>query len=144
MVAVILVLGLTIPVLLTMWADVSWRSARSEQLADATFYAQQLMEEIKSKKFVDPEDPTNTALGPNGEIYPLFDDVDDFNGCADSSVTTPASGFTRSGVVDYVTLSGTTWIPSGSSTPYKRITVSVSRTDNLVSDVSLVTIVSSN
>ena len=145
MVTIIVVLGLAIPVLLNMWAGVAWRSGRTEALAEATFYAQELMEEVKSKDFVDPQEPTNTNLGPNGgessSNKDTFDDVDDFMGCTDSLVTTPATGYTRSVVVGYVTLSGNSWVSSGSPTPFKRIQVTVSRTDNLAKDVSLITVV---
>lgn len=153
MVAVIVVLGLAIPALLTMWADVAWRSARSEAIADATFYAQELMEEIKSKKFEDPDQ--TPVFGPeSGESgHSNYDDVDDFNGYSDS----PATGYNRCVTVDYVTLSGSNWTgncggePTNCTAPtcepseitdYKRIIVRVNRTDNLVSNVTLVTIVS--
>lgn len=51
MLAVIVLMGAAIPPLLTMWADIAWRSGRTEAIADAQFYAQELMEEIKSKSF---------------------------------------------------------------------------------------------
>lgn len=156
MVVVIVVLGLSIPALLTMWADVAWRSARSEGIADAAFYAQALMEEIKSKSFDNnTEFPWSAPLGHEaGETYPNFDDADDFNNYTD----TPTTGYSRCVTVDYVTLSGTNW--TGTCTPsnhtscaavncvsaditdYKRIIVRVWRTDNLVSNVSLVAMVS--
>jgi type II secretory pathway pseudopilin PulG len=140
MVTIIVVMGLAIPVLLNMWADVGRRSGRSEAMAEATFYAQELMEEIKSKKF-DENDaaPWSTTLNhESGETYPNFDDVDDFNDYPDPL----ASGYTRSCIVDYVELTGSTWGAATSPpTDFKRITVTVSRTDNLSGNVSLVTIV---
>jgi type II secretory pathway pseudopilin PulG len=51
MIAVIVVVGLAIPAILLMWQDLSFRSGRAEVIAQATFYAQELMEEIKSKRF---------------------------------------------------------------------------------------------
>lgn len=142
MVVVIVVLGLAIPPLLTMWADVAWRSSRSELLADSTFYAQQLMEEIKSKNFVDPEQPSDTTLGPNGtETYPNYDDVDDFNGRTDN----PVAGYTRSVTVDYISLSGgSSWQTSGTATDYKRIIVTVSRSSGSALPVSLTAMVSAH
>lgn len=153
MVAVIVVLGVAIPPLLTMWADVAWRASRSEALADATFYAQELMEEIKSKRFVDPEDPTNTALGSNGETYPNFDDIDDFN-----NYSVSISGYNCCVTVDYLTLNGSVWqgncnpnnpttctpatCVSANATDYKRVIVRVSRSDNLIRDITLITMVS--
>lgn len=165
MVAVIVVLGLAIPPLLTMWADVAWRSSRAESLADATFYAQALMEEIKSKSFDEKDNPnwTSTAdfgpdTGESSNDKDTFDDADDFVGCTDSRVTSPASGYVRSISIDYVRLNTGTepdsWESCGSiscttsmdcatcdACCYKRITVSVSRADNLVSEVSIVTMV---
>jgi prepilin-type N-terminal cleavage/methylation domain-containing protein len=141
LVVVIVVLGLAIPPLLTMWADVGWRFSRSEFLADSGFYAQALMEEIKSKAFVDPNDPNNTNLGPNaGESYPNFNDVDDFNGYSDN----PASGYTRLVAVDYVSLSNATWINSASATDFKRIIITVSRAIGHVIPVTLTALVSAH
>lgn len=174
MVSIIVVLGLSIPVLLTMWADVAWRSSRSEVIADAIFHAQQLMEEIKSKRF-DRETSSpwtdsgslgvDTGDGENAADKDTFDDVDDFltvatevgqTVCTDPEVTTPATSYTRLVRVEYVYLDASSdW--QVCATPiicaaetnctncnqccYKRITVSVSRADNLVKDVSLLTIV---
>lgn len=162
MVSIIVILGLSIPVLLRVWSDVAWRSSRSEVITDATFYAQQLMEEIKSKRFDEnSETPwTNSVnFGPDtGEAAndaDTFDDVDDFVGCTDARVTTPATGYTRSASVEYYRLNANTWEACGSVTCssatdctncneccYKRIVVTVSRNDNLVKDVKLATLVS--
>lgn len=162
MVSVIVILGVSIPVLLRVWTDVAWRSSRSEVIADATFFAEQLMEEIKSKRFDEnSETPwTNSAdFGPeSGESSAnadTFDDVDDFVGCTDTRVTTPATRYTRSVSVEYYRLNASTWEGCGSITCvsavncascneccYKRIVVTVSRDDNLVKDVKLATLVS--
>jgi len=136
MISIIVILGLAIPVLLNMWADVAWRSSRSEAIAEATFYAQELMEEIRSKDFEDPNQTPGFGAESGESGRSNYDDVDDFNGYSDA----PATGYTRSVAVDYVSLSGTTWAHSVSSTDFKRIVVSVSRTDNFASDVSLITI----
>lgn len=155
MVSVIVVLGVSIPILLTMWADVAWRSSRSEVISDAIFYAQQLMEEVKSKGYDQNTSPpwTNPAnLGPDGgETYPNFNDVDDFNNYSDT-----VNRYNRSVSVKYVYLNGNNWDDTCSFTTcqartdcatcdqccYKKITVTVSRTDNLVRDITLVTTVS--
>lgn len=139
LIVIIIVLSVAIPVLLRMWADVALRSSRSEAIAEATFYAEELMEEIKSKDFVDPEDRNNPNLGPNsGEgDRSDYDDVDDFNNYLDY----PATGYIRRSTVDYVSLNGTIWETSASTTNFKRITVSVSRSERLAGEVSLVTIV---
>lgn len=155
MVAVIVVLGISVPVLLTMWSDVAWRSSRSEAMADAMFYAQQLMEEIKSKTFDEnTESPWSASLGPNGgESYPNYDDVDDFNGYSDS----PATNYSRSVVVDYIRLVGTAWQACGAVAScvalygncancneccYKRIRVTVSGPQ--MADVTLTSVAASH
>ena len=165
MVAVIVVLGIAIPPLLTSFGDIAWRSGRAESMADGSFYAQELMEEVKSKDFdensirpfthssgfssADPGESKNNAS--------TFDDVDDYAGCTDAAVTSPASGYSRSVGVDYVYLNGSNWTACGSVTCttstncstcaaccYKRITVTVSRTDNLLPPTSETTIVSAH
>lgn len=168
MVAVIVVLGTSIPFLMTMWSDTTWRSARSEALVDGSFYAQQLMEEIKTKRFDENSaSPWSGSLGPDTSTVGLngtanetaigrdnWDDVDDFNGYTGS----PAAGYNFCVTVDYISLSGTTWsgtcspnspttctkptCTSANRTDYKRIIVRVWRTDNVLSDISLVTMVS--
>ncbi|MFA6217423.1 MAG: type II secretion system protein [Candidatus Omnitrophota bacterium] len=162
LIVIIVVLGFSVPVLMTMWSDVSWRSVRSESLADAAFYAQQLMEEVKSKSFdnndTSPWTPSasfGAESGENRNDKDTFNDVDDFVGCTDSLVTTPALGYTRTIAIDYVNLSGNAWGACGavsscveqtdcnscSQCCYKRIQVNVSRSNNLASDISLTTIV---
>jgi type II secretory pathway pseudopilin PulG len=156
MIMVIIVLGIAIPALLRSWADVSWRSVRSEALADSTFFAQAMMEEIESKQFDENiSSPWSAPLGPEGgesregSGNAGFDDVDDYNEYSD----VPAAGYTRCVTVDYVALSGTTWegtcapsFPSGCAAPvcsssdttaFKRIIVRVSRNDGIIRDVHL-------
>jgi hypothetical protein len=136
-----------------MWQDLSYRSARATAISQATFYAQELMEEIKSKRFDENNDsPWSSTLGIEGETYPNYDDVDDFNGYSDN----PATGYTRSVTVNYVRLdANNTWQNCAGSIScqsdigdctdcnhhccYKRIDVSVS---HRFADSSLVTIVS--
>lgn len=162
MVTVIVVLAVAIPPLLTMLGDVVWRSARSETIADGTFYAQELIEEVQSKKFDEndalPWTSTSafgTDAGENRNNKDTFDDLDDFVGCTDSRVIVPAAGFTRSVAVEYVTLNGSTWQTCGTvncanstdcanctSCCYKRVTVSVSGSNKLGSDINLTTLIS--
>ena len=165
MVAMIVVLGIAIPPLLTNWADIAWRSERSESLADASFYAQELMEQIKSKRYDEksssPWTPsTNFSSTDSGESKSdsaTFDDIDDFAGCTDPLVTAPAAGYSRLADIDYVWLNGSAWqgcgaVPACNGTDctqcnaccYKRITVTVSRTDNIGGSASLTTIVSAH
>ncbi|MEK6567534.1 MAG: hypothetical protein AABZ27_02190 [Candidatus Omnitrophota bacterium] len=156
MVALIVLMGVAIPPLMTMWADTAWRSGKAESSADAGFYAQELMEEIKTKaydekKLDDSGPPWSSSLVAEGESYPNFNDVDDYNNYSDA----PAPGYSRQAAVSYVWLNGADWTACGAGSCaaigdcsacdqccYKRVTVSVSRNDNVVSNLSLTTIVS--
>ena len=165
MVAVIVVLGIAIPPLLTNFGDIAWRSGRAESLADGSFYAQELMEEVKSKAFdensirpfTSSSGFSSAEAGESKANASTFDDLDDFVGATDAAVTSPASGYSRSVSLDYVQLSGSTWSACGATTCtastncaicaaccYKRITVTVSRTDNLLPATSETTIVSAH
>ena len=162
MIVMIVVLSIAIPVLLRMWADVAWRSARSEVMADALVYAEVLLEEIKSKKFdenvsVPWTQSANFATadpGENKNNKDTFDDIDDYVGCTDPRVTTPAPGYIRTVTVTYVYPSGSNWLTCAQACTsetncsqcaaccYKRVKVSVSRSDNTVRDISLETLMS--
>ncbi|MBU1998243.1 MAG: type II secretion system GspH family protein [Candidatus Omnitrophica bacterium] len=168
LVATLVVVGIAIPVLLSMWANISWRSAGSENVADATFYGQALMEEIKSKNFdnktISPW--TNSAslgfdiyTGENRDNATTFNDVDDYLNTTDINITTPAVGYIRSANIEYVYLDGAnTWqacvlpITCGAVSTcancdeccYKRITVNIRRSDGLLDNITLATIVAGN
>ena len=156
LVTVIVVVGLAIPVLLRLFADVAKRTAQSETLAASSFYAEQLMEEIKAKRFDEnPTSPWSAVLGPDTGTTGLdgttnetasgksnWDDVDDFNGYSNN----PATGYTRSVAVVYLNSTiapGGTWqaLSSGTS-DYKRVTVTVAR--GALGGASLVTIIASD
>lgn len=164
LISVIVILGLAIPVLLTMWADVAWRSTRSETLADASFYAEQLMEEVRARKFDEIQSVPKTSSSSFGvdtaessADSSTFDDVDDFVGASDTNVTIPALRYRRSVGIEYVNLaSNSTWQSCGATTCtsstdcsqcsaccYKRINVRVSTTDNSINNATLSTIISS-
>lgn len=128
LVAAIVIMALAIPVLLRVHADVGIKSIRAEAISMATFYAEQMLEEIKTRRFDEnTSSPWSATLGPeSGETYPTgFDDIDDFNGRVD----TPATVYRRTVTVDYVVLNGANWVHSAASTNFKRVVVSVSRTD---------------
>jgi len=167
-VVIILILGIAIPVLLNMFAETSRKVIYGEASIQALFYAQELMEIIKSKRFdenISPPWTSSAYLGTDSGEDPhnssTFDDVDDFVNCTDPSIIRPQQGYTRSVRVDYVILDTTTtpnqWQPCGEivcgevsncTQPqeccYKRITVSVSRDDRLLTDFRLTTIIAGN
>lgn len=165
MIVVIVVLAVAIPVLLISWADVAWRSVRSEAIAEAAFYGEELMEWVKSKEF-DENDAapwTNSAsfgveTGESASNMFTYDDVDDFVGSTDTLVTTSPGGYIRSVTVGYVSLNTGVnpprWDACGavSCGPvtdcttcaqccYKLITVSVRHKNNLIGTVTMTTIV---
>lgn len=125
---------------------------RSRRQISAVNLAKSLMVEVMTKAFVDPDDPTNTALGINtGESSsnrPGYDDVDDFNGwdrtppeniagqVMDGSGAPPTPDyrdFRRMVVVDYVDQDMNF---SASPTDFKRIRITV--TGKKIKDVELV------
>jgi type II secretory pathway pseudopilin PulG len=156
LVAVIVVTSLAIPVLLRLFADVAKRTAQAETMAASTFYAEQLMEEIKTKRFDENTTaPWSTTFGPDTAAKGLdginnetttnksnWNDVDDFDGYSDN----PVAGYTRSVAVVYLDPSvapGGTWqaLSSGTS-DYKRVTVTVTR--GALGSTSLATIIASD
>jgi len=166
MVVIIVVVGLAIPALMTSWANVAWKSGRSEALADANFFTQELMEAIKSKSFDErsaaPYTNSNNLGADSGESSAnnaTFDDIDDFIGATDPWVTTPAPKYIRFANISYVFLNSTnSWqscplpVTCGNITNctncneccYKSVTVGVSRQDNFTSNATLTTIIAAN
>jgi len=140
-IAVIVILSLAIPTLLMMFTQANLNSITTESVSKASYYAEALMEEIRSKRFDENDNsPWSNSLGPDsGEVSRSdYDDVDDYNGYKDS----PLSGYTRSVSVGYVKLNGTRWQSSSSRTDYKRVDVSVSRDDKIFGPVNLIVLVS--
>ncbi|MCX5708526.1 MAG: type II secretion system protein [Candidatus Omnitrophica bacterium] len=159
LIAALVVAGIAIPALLTIWSTASWQAMRSEGAQDALIYAQGLMEEIVSKQFDDQdESPWSTALGRDGENganASSFNDVDDFINTTDPRIISPAPGYSRWVWVEYVLLNAAnTWVVCPSAPVcgavnncttcneccYKRITVNVQK-NNLPANASLTTIV---
>ncbi|MHB1686347.1 MAG: hypothetical protein ACYCVH_03105 [Ignavibacteriaceae bacterium] len=101
----------------------------------ATSIASSMIEEISSKSF-DEYTATNAAdnlnqltspskLGPeSGEVYPNFDDIDDYNGYTRVDSTMPSAIFKTTCSVAYVSPS-TPNVTSSSATWNKKITVTV-------------------
>lgn len=136
MVVIITVIGLAIPAMLNNFASISIRAIRSEAVADAAFYSQQMMEEVKAKAFVDPGEPNNTALGPNGsEAYPGFNDIDDYDNYARNE-----GAYSISVSVVYADLNGSSWEVSPDPTGYKLVTVTARNARDMVNS-SMATLV---
>jgi prepilin-type N-terminal cleavage/methylation domain-containing protein len=159
LIAALVVAGIAIPALLTVWSTISWQAIRSEGTADASIYAQGLMEEIVSKQYDEQdESPWSSTLGRDGESAAnasAYNDVDDFINTADPRITSPAPGYTRWASVEYVIRNATNTWGACQAAPvcgtvndcstcneccYKRITVNV-RKNSLPVNVSLSMIV---
>jgi len=102
----------------------------------ATSIATSMLEEINSKAFDANTDSLNATslsqltapnkLGPeSGEVYPNFDDIDDYNGYTRTDSSMPSAIFNISCKVVYVS-STSPDSPSTSATWNKKITVTVS------------------
>ncbi len=166
LIATLVVTGIAIPVLLLMWANISWRAVGSENVADATSFARALMEEIKSKRFDERTSSPWTSSaslgvdsGESGANANTFDDADDYKNTTDSNITVPASGYNRFATVEYVyPASNNTWqacsLPvncvsvinctSCNECCYKRITVNLRRVDRMPGNITLTTVLSGN
>ncbi len=69
----------------------------------------------------------STTLGPEtGEVYPNFNDFDDFNGLVKIDTVANSAVFKTTVVVQYVTVSGNSIVVSSTPTYNKQITVKVS------------------
>jgi MSHA pilin protein MshD len=161
LVITIVVLGFAVSALMGVWADIMWRCAYSEATADATLYAQQLMEEIKTRNYDEREEypwTGSASFGVDTGEYRTdsmtFDDIDDYVGSTDPVIVSPAAGFSCSVTVEYmVTDAAKNWQVCAAPVSctdaaqdqctrcqeccYKRITVKVSNTDRRIGNVTL-------
>lgn len=146
---IIVILGIIMPGIMLYFIQGVKNSSDSQRRVTATFLAEGLMEEIKSKCWDEnniavPPNPlcstpiTNCAtgasatLGPNAETRAGFDDIDDFNGMNN---TPPANsqgaamadypGFTQQVTVMYVDPANLDALAAMPPTCYKRIEVRV-------------------
>src|SRR3989338_7748134 len=151
-----LLLSFVLLSLIKVFGDISMLSVKPEYRNIQTMLAQELLEEIRSKRFdevttKDANGNWSSTLGvDSGETSgtkSTYDDVDDFNGYSET-MSSPYVGFTRSVVVSYVAgsdLDTSLTIPlpiSDDWTPnFKKVTVTVS--NSTVSSLTMETVVSS-
>ena len=158
----VLILGLVLIPMLSQFYIGFQGTKTSELVTQATDLANDLMEEIKGRRFdenIYPDAPVNIAqLGIDGgeasNDRTTFDDVDDYHGwqmsppqSIDNNTPLPPEfdEFRRQVEVEYVTLSGSDWVTYLGPDPftnYKRIKVTVSQINNKIADRVLETIVS--
>ena len=137
--AVLIILSFAIPGLLMMFSEANFKSVGRETLATASLYAQELMEEIRSKSFSDPDQTPVFGLEQGETERSDFDDVDDYNGFLDN----PSPTFARSVSVIFMELNLSSWQQAASPpTDYKSITVTVQDLNNSISPISLEVLVS--
>ncbi|MFH1777677.1 MAG: hypothetical protein ABH952_09005 [Candidatus Omnitrophota bacterium] len=151
----LIILGVVLIPLLSQFYTGFRGTQTAECVTQAVDLANDLMEEIKSRRFdenIYPGGPVTPAAlgidtGENANDRTTFDDVDDYHNwqksppeAIDGTVLSDFARFNRRVTVEYVTLSGADWVISGIMTYYKKITVTVSHPK--ISDKILVTIVS--
>ncbi|MDD5746647.1 MAG: type II secretion system protein [Candidatus Omnitrophica bacterium] len=151
----VVILGLVLIPLLSQFYIGFQANITSELVTQAADLADDLIEEIKGRRFDEnlfPDEPVNpNALGTDADENPsqraTFDDVDDYNGWQENppqTVTGTVLGdfslFSRSVTVDYVRLNSAKWEHSETSTYYKRIIVTVTHPE--ITRKTLETIVS--
>ncbi len=153
-IVVIVVISLIIPALLATFTQVNLRSVDSEAIVNSLFYAENLMEEMRSRRFDENTEspwtnPANLGLDTsttgvdgstqeNSTDHANWDDIDDYHGYSDS----PAVNYSRLISVEYADLSGTSWVTTAGVSNYKKITVSVTSVFANIGTVSLEMIVS--
>ncbi len=159
----ITVISLAIFPLVMLFTQANYRTLKTESISTATFYAEELMEEIRSKSFDEnssspwsgiPLGPETTTLGldqanlENNTDHNNWDDVDDYNGYVDFCNLQGVCGLTpsvyrRSVTVAYIELNGSSWQPAASPpTAFKQVEVSLSRTNGISAGVDLNVLVS--
>jgi MSHA pilin protein MshD len=136
----VMILALALVPLLSQFYVGFQGNINAEIVTQATDLANELTEEIKSKRFDEnefPEDPVSagslgTDLSEDPDDRSTFDDVDDYNNWSQSppqsmegSVLSDFDEFTRSVEVSYIRINGDTWEPSSSTSFYKRVVVRV-------------------
>lgn len=161
LVIIIVIVALAIPPLMKMVSEGTQKSGDSELVSTATILAQDLMEEIKSKRWDENSPITGGTIVDASKTYPLgaeeasrtgYDDVDDYDGLANNppndahgNPINDYTGFTRSVNVIYVAEANlNTDNPGVLPNPpvesdYKRIDVTVSWSTG---SINLVTVVS--
>jgi len=133
---------------MALFTEVARRSPDHTYQRAAMAYADNLMEEIVSKAFEDPDLP-GASFGTEEGLRSAYDDVDDYDGLSnspprhfDGTLLDEYAGFTRSAAVENVTAADpdpTTAEPDG-STDFKRIRVQVAWTGARGGEVTLSTL----
>ena len=146
LIVAVVVLSFALLGLLNLFFNIAIGNVQAKYRDTANLLAQELTEEIKSKRFDEFSQKDGTGnwsvigvdSGETASTKSTFDDVDDYNSLPAENLTNPYAGYTRTAVVNYVSPSDL----NGTSTrdqSYKRATVTVKR--GTVTYASLVTII---
>ena len=147
-VVAISVLAIAIPPLVGLFTEVASHGTGNTYQGVAVVYADSLMEEIVSKAYEDPDEPSG-SFGSEEAFRSSYDDIDDYDGMSnspperiDGTTLGDYGGFTRSATVDNVTAADPdpTTPQSDGSTDFKRIEVTVVWTGGSGGEVTLSTL----
>ena len=151
----VMILALALIPLLSQFYIGFQGNINAEIVTQATDLADELLEEIKVKRFDEnkfPDEPVSAGslgvdFGEDNNNRSTFDDIDDYNNWSknppqelDCTVLTNFNDFTRSVSIQYVKIINNNWEPSSSTTYYKKIIVKVTHPN--LNDKTLETIVS--
>lgn len=140
----IVVLAFALLSLIQLFANLSMHQVHAQYRTTATLLAQELIEEISSKRFDErlikaggQWSSTGVDAGESSINRTTFDDVDDYNGWSES-LGAPYNGYSRTATVGYVT---DDLVSAGTrASNYKRVTVRVFQSGNQYAE--LVTVIS--
>ena len=136
---VVVIAAIAFPPIMMLFAETVRRSADANLMGKASRLAEDLMEEIRTRKWdeTSPDGGGRTStpsavLGAEtGEVRASYDDVDDFAAITNQSpprdalnaVITECSGYSRSVAVEYV---DDALAPASGPTDHKKVSVTVS------------------
>lgn len=145
----IVVLGLALPPLIALFTTVAAGGPDDTYQRAAVDYANDLLDEIASKPFEDPDLPPG-SFGTEEALRSAYDDVDDYDGLSnspprdfDGTPLTTYAGFTRSAEVDLVASAAPDVVAvplGGATTILKRVQVTVAWTGGRGGELTLATL----
>lgn len=152
LVLIIVVVGIAMPPLMMVFSEGMRKRSDSDLISTSSQLAQDLMEEIKTRKW-DKNTPDeggkatpSTTLGQDGgETRVTYDDIDDYAEIMNQSPPhdaldqplTEFSGYTRNVDVIYVELVGDQFVEAPDTSDHKQVTVTVTSHAGSVSVVAI-------
>jgi len=134
LVIAIVVLSLALLGLVGLFFNLAVNNIKTKYRSAATVLAEELTEEIKSKRFDEAaaRDASNNwsvlgiDTGETSGTKSTYDDIDDYNGW-NETLSSPNAGFTRAVTVSYVDAGDLNTAVGTRDKNYKRVSVTVSR-----------------